>query len=124
MPFPALRIYSLGTVQQCLAGGSPGHGVLSNLARSLNLWKKEVRGAMYLGMHWVVPEKIHTPHGGNWQYPPSPDILYKFKTFFRQPYLPFSGRRKFPLWVGYRSFLERPISLKVKKQPHGALNTC
>ena len=40
--------------------------------------------------------------------PPSPDFLYKFKTFLDNPYLPFSGRPKFPLWVGYRSFLERP----------------
>ena len=51
------------------------------------------------------------PHGGNWQYPPSPspDILYKFKTFLDNPHLPLSGQRKFPLWVGYGSFLERPI---------------
>ena len=39
--------------------------------------------------NWVVPEKIHTPLSrGNQQYPPPTlallDILYKFKTFFRQ----------------------------------------
>ena len=42
--------------------------------------------------------------------PPSPssDILCKFKAFFRQSLPPLFGRRKFPLWVGYGSFLERP----------------
>ena len=43
---------------------------------------------------------------------PPPDILYKFKAFFRQSLPPpLSGRRKFPLWVGYGSSLEQPYSL-------------
>ena len=42
---------------------------------------------------------------------PSLDILYKFKTFVRQFPTPISGRRKFPLWVGYGPFLEMTQSV-------------
>ena len=54
---------------------------------------------------------LYPPHGGNRQYPPPPlgTSYTNLRHFLDKPYL--SGRRKFPLWVGYRSFLERPIAV-------------
>ena len=39
---------------------------------------------------------------------PSPDILYKFKTFLDNFPPLLLGQQKFLLWVEYGSFLERP----------------
>ena len=53
--------------------------------------------------NWVVPEKIHTPPEEINNTPLAlPDILYKFKTFFRQS--PPPEWWTFPLWVGFGSF--------------------
>ena len=41
--------------------------------------------------------------------PPSLDILYKFKSFFRQFPSPLPGCWKFPPWVGYGSFWDYPL---------------
>ena len=50
------------------------------------------------------------PHGGNWQYLPPPlrTSYTNLRHFLDNPCPPLSGRRKFPVWVGYGSFLEQP----------------
>ena len=59
--------------------------------------------------NWVVPEKIQPPMEQITITPSLyPTILYKLKTFFSESPSTLSGQQKFPLWVGYRFFLERP----------------
>ena len=50
------------------------------------------------------------PHGGNYQYPPPPlrTSYINLRHSLDDSPPPLPGRRKFPLWVGNGSFLERP----------------
>ena len=64
-----------------------------------------------LGCSRKDPYPPPTEEIGNNPPPPLWTSYTNLRHFLDNPYLPLSRWRKFPLWMGYGSFLEQPIIL-------------